>query len=259
MDQRRRKRRKRKSKIRQFIPYLVIILIAACLIVAVILVTGRRGVDNRTLPSMVLELERTSEKGQNDERMSHDTNPQITALVQRYFEAKAAADADTLNQIVESDTPFQKENLKAEAEFTEAYSNISCYIIPGIVENTYITYIKHDVKLMGIATSAPSLICFYICQDENGSMYIDGRKKDGEVAAYMEEVANWPEVRELKNEVNTRYQEACAADDDLRRLRDMLDGNLTDDTSGQEKEDTQPEAEETTAADEDGQTTEHIL
>ena len=53
------------------------------------------------------------------------------------------------------------------------------------------------------------MIRLYICQNKDGSLYIDKNAKDGEIAAYLQEVAGWESVRELVANVNTRYQEAC--------------------------------------------------
>ena len=71
------------------------------------------------------------------------------------------------------------------------------------------------------------MIRLYICQNKDGSLYIDKNAKDGEIAAYLQEVAGWESVRELVANVNTRYQEACVKDEALKNLKDMLDGKTS--------------------------------
>lgn len=216
-------RKKRTGRLKMILPYLAIILVAACLIVAVIFVTGRQGIEH-TNPSAV-ELDRQSQSVDDTERMEKDMNPGIADLVRRYFQAVKIADAEGLKEIVLSDTPVSEESLKYESEFIEGYSNISCYSIKGIVEGTYIVYISYDIKFLGIDTKVPSLVRFYICENEDGTMYINFRRQDGEVLAYMQEVASWQEVRDLVTQINVQAEEAYAADAKLKAFKDMLDGN----------------------------------
>jgi len=217
------RKKKRAGRLKMILPYLAIILVAACLIIAVIFVTGRQGIEH-TNPSAV-ELDRQSQSVDDTERMEKDMNPGIADLVRRYFQAVKVADAEGLREIVVSDTPVSEESLKYESEFIEGYSNISCYSIKGIVEGTYIVYISYDIKFLGIDTKVPSLVRFYICENEDGTMYINFRRQDGEVLTYMQEVASWQEVRDLVTQVNVQAEEAYAADAKLKAFKDMLDGN----------------------------------
>lgn len=229
-----RKQARKKGRLKQLLPYIAIILVAACLVAAVILVTGRRGIYDNANPSIV-ELDKSSAPSETDSgRIEQDTNPEIAALVQRYFEAAKTADADTLNQIVETDTSFDAERLKMESEYIESYSNISCYTIPGIVDGTYIVYVYYEVKFLTIDTKAPSLVRFYICENSDGSMYINRRAMDGEVASYMHEVENWQEIRDLSTDVNNKLKEAIDSDDKLKQFVAMLSGETPASTGGNE-------------------------
>ena len=69
------------------------------------------------------------------------------------------------------------------------------------------------------------MIRLYICQNKDGSLYIDKNAKDGEIAAYLQEVAGWESVRELVANVNTRYQEACVKDEALENLAKLAAGS----------------------------------
>lgn len=222
------KRRKKPGVIRRILPYFIIILVAAALIVAVIVITSRKGNKDRQEIQTVVDL--TDEQNDNKNQiqtLEKDGVPAVKELVQKYFDAVKSADVDQLTRIVVQETPFSEESLKKQCEYVESYENIVCYTVPGIADNTYIVYVYYEIKFIGIDTKAPSMIRLYICQNEDGSLYIDKNTKDGEIAAYMQEVAGWDSVRELVANVNTRYQEACATDDALKSLKDMLDGNAT--------------------------------
>ena len=101
------------------------------------------------------------------------------------------------------DTELVSGALKS-SEYVESYENIICYTVPGIADNTYIAYVYYEIKFIGIDTKAPSMIRLYICQNKDGSLYIDKNAKDGEIAAYLQEVAGWESVRELVANVNDK-------------------------------------------------------
>lgn len=219
------RRKKQPGFIRKVLPYTVIILVAAALIAAVILITSRKGNKDRQEIQTVVDITGEDLNNKNQiQTLEKDGVPAVKELVQKYFDAVKSADVKQLEQIVVQEAAFSKESLEKDCEYIDAYENIVCYTVPGIVDNTYVAYVYYEIKFIGIDTKAPSMIRLYICQNEDGSLYIDKRTKDGEVAAYLQEVAGWESVRELVANVNTRYQEACAKDEALRNLKDMLDG-----------------------------------
>ena len=214
------KRKKKPGVVRRILPYFVIILVAAALIVAVILITSRKGNKDRQEIQTVVDVT-------ENQSLEKDGVPEVKELVQKYFDAVKKADVKDLKQIVVQDTEFSEEALKKQCEYVESYENIICYTVPGIADNTYIAYVYYEIKFIGIDTKAPSMIRLYICQNKDGSLYIDKNAKDGEIAAYLQEVAGWESVRELVANVNTRYQEACVKDEALKNLKDMLDGKTS--------------------------------
>ncbi len=222
------KRKKKPGVIRRILPYFVIILVAAALIVAVIVITSRKGNKDHQEIQMVVDVTENQNNNNNQiQSLEKDGVPAVKELVQKYFDAVKNADVKQLTQIVSQETPFSEAALKKQCEYVESYENIVCYTVPGIADNTYIAYVYYEIKFIGIDTQAPSMIRLYICQNEDGSLYIDKNAKDGEIAAYLQEVAGWESVRELVANVNTRYQEACVKDEALKNLKDMLDGKTT--------------------------------
>ena len=222
------KRKKKPGVVRRILPYFVIILVAAALIVAVILITSRKGNKDRQEIQTVVDVTENQNNNNNQiQSLEKDGVPEVKELVQKYFDAVKKADVKELKQIVVQDTEFSEEALKKQCEYVESYENIICYTVPGIADNTYIAYVYYEIKFIGIDTKAPSMIRLYICQNKDGSLYIVKNAKDGEIAAYLQEVAGWESVRELVANVNTRYQEACVKDEALKNLKDMLDGKTS--------------------------------
>mgnify|MGYP000717066888 CR=1 FL=1 len=259
------KRKKKPGVVRRILPYFVIILVAAALIVAVILITSRKGNKDRQEIQTVVDVTENQNNNNNQiQSLEKDGVPEVKELVQKYFDKKdgfvankndasAQADVKDLKQIVVQDTEFSEEALKKQCEYVESYENIICYTVPGIADNTYIAYVYYEIKFIGIDTKAPSMIRLYICQNKDGSLYIDKNAKDGEIAAYLQEVAGWESVRELVANVNTRYQEACVKDEALKNLKDMLDGKTSVPSSEKSSEENTSESVSETVYDAESQ------
>lgn len=256
MEQKRRPlKKKKKNPLIQFLPYIIIVVIAAVLIVAVIVITDKKddqrgqaaqgsiaqgamdgqagdasnGSDQeREAGSMQVlsaaddgeSVEAGDGEGQNGEEL--DTNHKILNVIQTYFQAEEDGDADTLNQIVDTPNPVTEEHLSMINEIITDYQNIVCYVIDGLDETSWVTYISYDIKFLNVDQTAPSLDRFIIRQRDDGTMYIDMRPADEEMSTYLEEVRSRSDVRQLYTDVNNRYIQACNASEDLSELVDML-------------------------------------
>lgn len=219
--------RKKPNRFLKMLPYIGIVLVAAALIVAVIMITSRPEEKQKAeLPTALdVEDQTVQDGGDTELKLTQESDSSaVSELVERYFKAVNEADVSELEQIVRQDSEFSKDRLKKDGEYIEAYRNIKCYTIPGIVDKTYIVYVYYDIEFIGIKTLAPSLIRLYVCENSDGSLYIDKTAKDGEVSAYLQQVSSMEDVRSLVTDVNTKMQKAKAEDDELRAFVDMLDG-----------------------------------
>ena len=232
---------KQKKSNKKILKYIGIGIGSILLVGGVIYFTGKDTKDSSSQnvldTSQITKLEvaqSATNEGMEKAIASMEVNqyPEINTLVNRYFEAITNSDIDTLNSIVETNTPFEKESLEKQKEFIERYENITCYTKEGLLENTYIVYVYYDIKFVNINTTAPSLIRLYICKNEDGAVYIYRGEMDGEVSSYLEEVGNLPEITDLIRSVNNKLAEARANDEELDALISMLEnGELNSNTS----------------------------
>ncbi|MBP3700836.1 MAG: SH3 domain-containing protein [Lachnospiraceae bacterium] len=147
--------------------------------------------------------------------------PQLNELVNTYFSAMKNADAQGYMNIVAGDELTQ-EKLEKKGEFIEDYQNVECYTKPGMVEGTYVAFVYYEIKFHNIDTLAPSMIRLYVCTNEDGSMYINAGELDAELTGYMNVISNDEDLRLLEDETNRKLADACAADDKLNALYDLL-------------------------------------
>ncbi len=147
---------------------------------------------------------------------------QIKALVNRYFDAIAACDVETLNSICETTDGFDEEVLAEYASYIEKYQNLDCTIMDGLVEGTYVVYVYYEMKFYYIDTPAPALVQLYIKTDKDQMLYIYQGIIDGELSAYMAELTAGEQISQLADEVNQKLRNACAADEDLNTFIQVL-------------------------------------
>ncbi|SCP98083.1 hypothetical protein [Anaerobium acetethylicum] len=164
--------------------------------------------------------EETAEEVSND--LLTDAYPDINALVASYFTAITNSDLATLSQIVVPLSEAEQNALVQKKEYIESYNNIVCYSKAGPVENSHIIFAYHEIKFININTMAPGLELFYVMTDESGKLYFNNGEIDADTEAYVNAIIEEPDVKALFDTVNTKYQEAQAADADLKAFVEQL-------------------------------------
>ena len=232
-------KQKKQGGKRKLIKYTLVGITSIVLVGSVIYFTGKNTNESSSKSSIdssqITKLEVDSSMVQTTEKrnipMEVNQHPEINTLVDRYFQAIMNSDIETLNSIVESNVPFEKEQLDRQREFIEGYENIVCYTKEVLLEDTYIVYVSYDIKFLNINTKAPALIRLYVCQNEEGGMYIYRGELEGEVSAYLEEVGNSSEITDLVRSVNSQLDQVRSSEKELDALISMLENGSVESTS----------------------------
>lgn len=188
--------------------YVVLaVLFIALIIVLVTLMSGQNG-KNKTK-----ESGRTKLTTQISDTLEVDLYPEINALVTKYLSAWAASDVEMLETMV---SPFDAEAEKSEIalnkDYIESMNNIKCYTKPGPVKNSFIVYAYYEMKFKDVATLAPGLVHLFVFPAEDGGYYIWD---------YKDYIVSGSDVNTLLSDVNTKYDEAIASDE---QLKDRVEG-----------------------------------
>ncbi len=152
---------------------------------------------------------------------------EIEALIARYFNALAACDVETLNNICETTEPFDQEKLAETSSYVEGYRNLECTIMDGLIEGTYVVYVYYELKFHYIDTPAPALVQLYVKTDKDQMPYIYQGVIDGELSAYIAELTAGEQIAGLAVEVNKKLQIACASDPDLDAFIRVLENQAS--------------------------------
>lgn len=212
--------------------------------------------------------EQETESVEQANSLSTEDYPEINNLIQLYFTSMANNDVETLKGILAEVLPEDEEAVKKGSEYTESYNNIICYTKPGKIENSYVVFASYEAKFVGINTTAPGLLSFYVLTKEDGSLYIQNKLED-DIKEYIQSIVKEDtEVANLFEASQKRYEQALEDDAALKEFVASLESGETEvsnenenteqvaentqETTGQTAENTEETAEQTTEETDNG-------
>lgn len=227
----------------------VIVIVAA---VAGIMLAGKHSSNDqqagavRTAESVVISEDEVAK-----DRLLKDKYPEINDLIKRYREALVAGDVDALKKIYNTTDEISSDVLSSTSKIIEGYSNTVCYTKKGLEESSFFVFIYDELKIRDISTPAPNLTMVYVKSAEDGEYYIYRGEKTGAMydydaatKAYIENLYEDDEVKDLMATVYQEKEAACAKDEALRNFIDGLSVPETEETSeGGETQQSESETE----------------
>ena len=158
-----------------------------------------------------------------------DTNLELTGLVQLYCDAKKECDPELLAQVFgisgwsEEEMEAQRSSMELVKASIKSYENISCYLIQGLEEESYVIFPYYEIRYRQTETLMPSISWAYVRRNEDGQYYIV-RETESAVNDYIQKVGDKPEVKAVLAQVQAQQQAAIDSDEVLGRIYGSLDG-----------------------------------
>ena len=186
--------------------------------------------------------------------------PEVNDLINTYYAAMVEGDTDTMSRLMYK--LDETEVLKAQetSKYIEDYPTLEVYTKTGPKENTYMAYVYAEVKFYDYEKPIPGMTAYYICQDENGSYYlnVDG-DEDEDTLNYMREVNLQDDVVDLNNKVAVSYNDMVTEDEVLRQfiidLNAEIDKNVGEALARAEGSGTSPQGGEPVEGEQPGDVT----
>lgn len=216
------------------------------------------------------EAETQPEETENEdpyatENLTHDSVPELLSLMKKYFTARAAGDAETMNEIYGvtglsfTEMEAEKTRLRSNSKYVQDFENITTYVRDGVTADSWLVYALADIKFHSVKTSAPMIMWCYVEKDSEGNYHIiNDADLSEETLQFIDRSNHSEEVRRLASSVNVKLKEALNSDEDLNSVYGVLrDGSPVYD-NGNEPEvviggDETAAGNETSASSEDGQ------
>ena len=175
--------------------------IAVCVLLAVTAVAagavyrGEKAARDREEQTVPVQSEdvQTENKGWREAEsnpLREETDSEITEAVRRYYEERTA-----------------------QSPFAEGYENLKTYTKRGKYKDTYLAFVRYDMKIKDIYTMAPGLEILYIEPDEEtGELCVEEEMPDQETREASQLLASQEDAGQLMTEVQAAYDGAVASD-----------------------------------------------
>ena len=111
---------------------------------------------------------------------------------------------------------------KADTEFVEMYDHFKIYTKSGKYKDTYVAFVRYDMKIKDIYTEVPGLGTLYVKKDSQGNYQITQQVKKKEIREYINRIAEHEDVQALMNQTHESYQKAVGSDALLKEALDEL-------------------------------------
>ena len=175
--------------------------IAVCVLLAVTAVAAgavyrgekaARDREEQTIPVQSEDVQ-TENKGWREAEsnpLREETDSEITEAVRRYYEERTA-----------------------QSPFAEGYENLKTYTKRGKYKDTYLAFVRYDMKIKDIYTMAPGLEILYIEPDEEtGELCVEEELPDEGTRDAAQLLASQEDAGQLMAEVQVAYDQAVASD-----------------------------------------------
>lgn len=186
--------------------------------------------------------------------LQENTDPQVDALIQSYYNAMVTGDIDTMRTLVDDLDDTEVLRVQEMSKYIEAYPTIDIYTKTGPKENTVLVYVCSEVKFINFEQLLSGMKGFFVHIDENGKYRIvEDEEVEKEDADYIKEVGLQDDVVDMNNKVVAAYNDTVAADADLAEfileLNKEIEKNVGEALVAMEESDEPQEGEEATEPD----------
>ena len=117
--------------------------------------------------------------------LQQEKYPEVTEVVQRYYRS-----------------------LGEKSSFADSYDDIIVYTKLGKYKDTYVAFVRYDMKIKDIYTKVPGLGTVYVAKDAESEYQVSASPEDEEINAFIQEIAQHEDVQALLEETQTAYHEA---------------------------------------------------
>ena len=122
--------------------------------------------------------------------------------------------------------------LKDKTDFVEGYHNIQVYTKNGKYKDSYIAFVRYDMKIRDIYTEVPGLGTLYVAKGEDGVYRVESKTDDAEIQDYVKTIAAHDDVQALMEQIRTDYPNAVASDAILQEEHEDLKNAYEDSSAG---------------------------
>lgn len=197
----------------------IVIIIAVAVTVMLALKAGEtknpKMADEEVITQESTSVEATMEPADADVPLVESTMQDLNTLIYTYYNAYALGDVETLKGIVRSLDETEILRISAMSEYVESYEDFAIYTKTGPGEGSYLVYVYFKMKVTSFEDRISGMETFYVCTDDDGTMYFKENNADDTELEYIKNMAMQDDVVELYNRVNVECSDTFLKNEEL--------------------------------------------
>ena len=164
----------------------------------------------------------------SEDPLEVDAYDGINEVVMKYFQGLSEGDIALVEEAVDVLSEEEKLTIEKKKDYIEEYRDVVCYTKKGLDEDTFVVFASYEMKIYNIETPAPGIMALYVCTADDGSHYIFNGEAPEELESYVLELAAQEEVAAVIAQIDEKYQQLLAEDEDLGKFaQTMLESQET--------------------------------
>lgn len=159
-------------------------------------------------------------------RFAENKNKDVEKLIRNYYDAYAKGDVKKLSSYAVPISPNEAEYIKLFGGYIKDYTIKKIYSQQGIDGNSCCVTVEIEIEFEGVTTKAPGLDFFYITGLQTGTLYINNLYSqfnlrtgeyvtESQIDKCINKFENRPEMKELQEKIQKKYEEAILKDEKL--------------------------------------------
>jgi len=197
-------------------PVLLVIVVAVIVFVALRIHNGEIPEELAQVNAEIASsTEETVEILPEDVPLEEDNVEGMYTLIATYYDAYANGNVETIRGLTNHLDETEEIKIPEMSQYVEGYPTIEIYTKIGPQENSWLTYVYYQMKLIGFEDLVSGMETFYVCTDENGVLYMNEGEVSDEELEYIQAVNTQDDVAELYNKVNMECSDTFLKNADL--------------------------------------------
>lgn len=206
--------------------YMALAVLAAVVILIIVLissaVSGNKDKTQQGKEETQPVVEEAAEEIVDENPLEVDAYEDINELLLIYFHGLSTGDIPMVEEVVDVLTDEEKQSIEKKKDYIESYNDITCYTKKGLEEGSYVVFASYEMKIYNIETPAPGIMALYVMTNEDGNLYIFNGEAPEELTNYVLELAAEEELAAVIADVDARYQQLVAEDEDLGKFAQTM-------------------------------------
>ena len=93
----------------------------------------------------------------------------------------------------------------------EGYENLNVYTKLGKYQDTYVAFVRYDMKIRDVYTGVPGLGTLYVTEDEDGKCQVETQVEEDEIHDLVQAVQSDALLKEALLDLKQAYEDSAGS------------------------------------------------